>query len=249
MSMVVIDIGTTFIKCGLFQENILKETWRYPTKDSGIIAADLLKRAGNAEFAMSSVSQAAARNIEQSLNKPIYKVSPKGQNFIQGFHPEYGADRVADTVAARTFYAPNSNLAVFALGTCTVLTTIKASGTVDGGFIALGFHRMISELQVASALTQTVKDMNYKKFVLDFGFNTNDQIINGAALGQIGIVERWLRLAREKLGEPLITVATGGNSVILTGQKTNGKNLVDHIDPDLTIKGIHLIANADQRSE
>jgi pantothenate kinase type III len=192
---------------------------------------------------MSSVAPKAAADLEKAIKRPIFKVAPQAQNFIKGFHPEYGADRVADTVAARKFYAPNQNLAVFALGTCTVLTTVLANGTVGGGFIALGYHRMVAELQIASPLADTVKEADYRKYSLDFGFNTNDQIMNGAALAQIGIVERWLKLAKEKLGEPLMAVATGGNAVLLVDQKNGVKKLIDHIDPHLTIKGIYLIAN------
>jgi type III pantothenate kinase len=242
MGLVAIDIGTTLIKCGLFEGNTLKESWRYPTKDSGTIGGDLLKRAGHHNLAMSSVVPEATKNIENAIKRPLFKVTRESQNFIKGLDPEMGADRISDAVAARNFYAPKENLAVFALGTCTVLTTVLANGVVDGGFIALGYHRMISELQVASPLVETVKEANYRKFALEFGFNTNDQIMNGAALAQIGIVERWLKVAYEKLGEPLITVATGGNAVILAGQMAGSKKLIDHIDPDLTIKGIHLIA-------
>jgi pantothenate kinase type III len=243
MKLVAIDIGTTFVKCGRFDGDTLKETWRYPTKDSGTLGADLLQRVGNDELAMSSVAPAAALNIEKAIKRPIFKVTPEGQSFIKGFHPEYGSDRVADTVAARQFYAQQENLAVFALGTCTVLTTILADGVVDGGFIALGYHRMISELQVASPLVETVKEANYKKYAFDFGFTTNDQIMNGAALAQMGIVERWLRLARQKLGKPLVTVATGGNAALLLDKNNGSQNLIDHIDPDLTIKGIQFIAS------
>ncbi len=241
MRLVAIDIGTTFIKCGRFDGDTLKETWRYPTKDSGTVGGDLLNRVGDYELAMSSVAPSAAQNIEKAMKQPIFKITPQSQKFIKDFHPEYGADRVADTVAARQFYAPKENLAVFALGTCTVLTTILASGVVDGGFIALGYHRMISELQVASPLVETIKDADYKKYTFDFGFTTNDQIMNGAALAQVGIVERWLRLVREKIGEPLVTVATGGNAALLVGQNNGSEKLIDHIDPHLTIKGIQLI--------
>jgi pantothenate kinase type III len=243
MRMVVIDIGTTFIKCGRFEGNELKETWRYPTKDSATIGGELLSHVGNDQLAMSSVAPKAAADIEKAIKRPIFKVTPQAQNFIQDFHPDYGADRVADSVAARTFYAPDKNLAVFALGTCTVLTTVLASGVIDGGFIALGYHRMVAELQIASPLIEAVQEIDYKKYALDFGFTTGDQIINGAALAQIGIVERWLRLAREKLGEPIVTVATGGNAVLLIDQKVGSHKLVDYIDPDLTIKGIQLIAS------
>ncbi len=241
MRLVAIDIGTTFIKCGRFEGDSLKETWRYPTKDSATAGADLLNRIGNDDLAMSSVAPWAAQNIEKSIKRKIFKITAPSQNFIKGFQPEYGADRVADTVAARQFYAPGKNLAVFALGTCVVLTTVMADGVVDGGFIALGYHRMIADLQIASPLVETVKNIDYRKYALDFGFNTHDQIVNGAALAQIGIVERWLRLAREKLGEGLVTVATGGNAILLNGQKSGIKPLIDHIDYDLTLKGIQFI--------
>ncbi len=244
MKLVAIDIGTTRIKCGRFDNDTLKESWYYPTKDSASIGGDLLARVGQDDIALSSVAPKATIDIEKALGRKIFKVTPAGQNFIKDFHPEYGSDRVADTVAARMLYAPNKNLAVIAMGTCTVLTTALANGIVDGGFITLGYHRMVSELQVASPLVEAVRGVDYRKYALDFGFTTNDQIINGAALGQIGIVERWLKLTREKLGEPLVTVATGGNAVLLTNIKNEQEKIVDYIDAELTIKGIQLIYNA-----
>ncbi len=242
MSLVAIDIGSTLIKCGRFADNTLKETWHYQTKDSASIGGELLSRIGKDEIAMSSVAPEATQNIEKAINRPIYKISPEGQNFIQGFHPSYGADRACDTVAARELYAKNKNLAVFALGTCTVLTTVFAKGIVGGGFITLGYHSMINGLKLATPLTSTLEEVHYKKFDLGYGFNTNDQIMNGTALAQIGIIERWLKLSQEKMGEPLVSVATGGNAMRLLDNKL-GK-IVDHIDPHLTINGIRLIYNA-----
>ena len=243
MNLVAIDIGTTRIKCGRFEGETLKETWHYATKDSASIGGDLLARVGKDKLAMSSVAPNATADIEKAIGRPIFKVTPGGQNFIKDFHPEYGADRVADTVAARQFYAPNKNLAVIAMGTCTVLTTVLANGVVAGGFITLGFHRMVSELHVASPLIEAVREANYKKYALDFGFTTHDQIVNGSAVGQIGIVQSWLELTRKKLGGPLVTVATGGNAALLMNEG-GSSDIVDHIDQHLTINGIRLIASA-----
>lgn len=245
MNLVAIDVGTTMIKCGCFEGETLKETWQYQTKDSATIGGDLLSRTADSKLAMASVAPAAANDIEKAIKRPIFKINPHTQKFIQGFQPEYGADRVADTVAARLLYAPNKNLAVIALGTCTVLTTILANGAVDGGFITLGFHRMVSELTIAAQLVDTVQAANYENFDLEFGFNTNDQIMNGTALAQIGIVECWLKFARKKLGEPLVTVATGGNAQALLNASIGTEKLADYIDPHLTLKGIRLIATSE----
>lgn len=244
MSLVAIDIGTTLIKCGRFADNDLQETWFYQTKDSASIGGALLSRIGKDEIAMSSVAPQASNDLEKALDRPVFKVNPQLQNFISGFHPLYGADRVCDTVAARELYAKNKNLAVFAFGTCTVLTTVSANGCLGGGFITLGYHSMINGLKIAAQLESTVEEVDYKKFDLDFGFNTKDQIINGTALAQIGIFECWLKLAREQMGGPVVSVATGGNASRLLGN--HRRKIVDYLDPHLTLSGIRLIYNARQ---
>ncbi len=241
MSLVAIDIGTTLIKCGRFIDNELEETWHYRTKDSAGIGGDLVKRVSKDEIALSSVAPQATADLEKAFGRSVFKVTPEGQNFIQDFHPSYGADSVCDAVAARELYAKNKNLAVFALGTCTALTTVSAQGIVGGGFITLGYHSMINGLKIAAQLTSTVEDVDYKKFDLDYGYTTNDQIMNGTALAQIGIVEQWLKLTQEKMGN-VVSVATGGNANRLLDTKM-GK-IVDHLDPHLTINGVRLIYNA-----
>ena len=218
MALVAIDVGNTLIKCGRFDRGNLGETWQYETKDGvengAKIAKDINSRITNDQLAMSTVVPKVGAELEQNIAKPIFKVSPENQKFIKGFNPTCGADRISDAVAARQLYAPSQNLAVLALGTCTVLTTVSSAGVSSGGFITLGLHPMINGLKIAAGLISSLPEIDHQQFDFDFGFNTRDQIINGTALGQIGIIESWLKLTREKLGAPLIVVATGGNATL-----------------------------------
>ncbi len=248
MALVAIDIGNTLIKCGRFRQGILEETWQYETKDGvedgARVSSELISRIADDQLAMASVVPKVAAALEKNIKRTIFKVAFDNQKFIKGINPTCGADRIADAVAGRQLYAPAQNLAVLAMGTCTVLTTVSSSGVSSGGFITLGLEQMIAGLKIAAGLVSDLSEIDQRQFALDFGFNTRDQIVNGTALGQIGIIENWLKLARSKLGEPLITVATGGNATLLSGNNNALGRLIDHIDPHLTLKGVDIIASA-----
>lgn len=149
-------------------------------------------------------------------------------------------------------------VAVIGLGTATTILVISATGLVVGGFIAPGLNLALASLHQHTALLPLLTMDSARQNVeehesgserlidttLALGFDTNSHMLNGIFSGHLGMIRQWLELARERLGCDLFAVATGGFSRSTLFAQANEKyKLFDSIDPQLTLKGIYLIAD------
>ena len=69
---------------------------------------------------------------------------------------------------------------------------------------------------------------------LPLASNTESAIINGTVLSHVGLTEKWLKLAKEKLGQNTVIIATGGWSETLS----HYTQIFEQVDRNLTLKGI-----------
>ena len=72
------------------------------------------------------------------------------------------------------------------------------------------------------------------------GFDTESAMLNGTLLANVGIVEKWIAKGREQLGSEATVVVTGGWS----GAVAAHTEMFNHVDRELTLKGIRILAEA-----
>lgn len=151
---------------------------------------------------------------------------------------QVGADRLANALAARTSYG--APVIVVDFGTATNIDVVDAEGAFRGGAIMPGLMLSAQSLFARAAKLSSVP-LEVPPHALGNSTETAVQsgIVIGAATQAEGLVERIIaELAEENPEAPRPTVvATGGLARTIAGATT----VFDHVDKDLTIRGIYQI--------
>jgi type III pantothenate kinase len=151
---------------------------------------------------------------------------------------QVGADRLANVAAAKKLYGYPA--IVIDLGTATTYDVINADGDYAGGMIAPGVWTSASQLFRRGSRLFPVKLEKPKKII---GTETGDSIKSGIYYGTIdqidGLVNRISEQAKFK--NPRV-VATGGYAEVFCSESKT----VQHIDKDLTLKGLQIIFDSNK---
>src|SRR6516164_2768919 len=126
-----------------------------------------------------------------------------------------GADRLVNCVATHDRYKGPAIVVDF--GTATTFDILSAEALHQGAAMLP---------RVAVARTQSV-----------IGKDTIPAMQSGLYWGYIGLIEGLVARIREEYGKPMTVIATGGLANLFHKQTP----VIDHLDPDLTIRGLILI--------
>ena len=143
-----------------------------------------------------------------------------------------GADRLCNTVAAHERY-PGAVIVVD-FGTATNFDIVSESGAFDGSVIAPGANLSIEALHQAAALLPRVAIARAHKVI---GRDTVTSMQSGVYWGYVGLITGLINGIKAEYGKPMTVVATGGLSHLFRPDI----GCIDHIDPDLTMRGLMLI--------
>jgi type III pantothenate kinase len=143
-----------------------------------------------------------------------------------------GADRVANATAAQDRY--KKPLMVVDFGTATNFDIVDKNGNYCGGIIAPGPNLSLQALEMAAAQLPHIAIGRPPTVV---GRNTIGAMQSGVFWGYVGLIEGLIRRIREERAEKMGVVATGGLAPLFAG----ATELIDKVDPDLTLWGLRLI--------
>ncbi len=143
-----------------------------------------------------------------------------------------GADRICNAVAAQDRY--QAPLMVVDFGTSTNFDIVDKAGNYCGGVLAPGPNLAVLALEMAAAQLPRVSIERPPTVV---GRSTVPAMQSGVFWGYIGLVEGLVRRIREERGEAMGVVATGGLAPLFAKETA----VIDKVDPDLTLWGLHLI--------
>jgi type III pantothenate kinase len=147
---------------------------------------------------------------------------------------EVGADRLLNALAAhRRFAGP---LVVVDFGTATTFDVVDGDGGYIGGVIAPGINLSIEALHRAAARLPRI-GIGRPQAVI--GRSTVPAMQSGVYWGYVGLVEGLIARIKGEYGAPLKVVATGGLAPLFA----EGTMTIEHIDPDLTLDGLRLLAD------
>ncbi|MBT9609707.1 type III pantothenate kinase [Aquabacterium sp.] len=228
MPFLVIDIGNTRLKWGLYAE---------PTPDAQLLAhgavvlEDIdglwqrhwraLPSRPSAMLGCVVAGEAIKRRVEEQLMQgwglAAHWVSSSAQagGVVNGYeHPQrLGSDRWAAIIGARRRAVqhdpakPPPVLAVM-VGTAVTVDAVDASGRFLGGLILPGFGLMYRALESGTAGLKVPTGE-----VSDFPTNTSDALMSGGTDAIAGAIERSLRRLRVQTGcEPLLIMSGGAVS-------------------------------------
>ncbi len=143
-----------------------------------------------------------------------------------------GADRLCNTVAAHERY--KGAVIVVDFGTATNFDIVAENGDFDGSVIAPGANLSIEALHQAAALLPRVAIHRAQQVI---GRDTVASMQSGVYWGYVGLIDGLITRIKAEYGKPMTVVATGGLAHLFRPDIP----AIEHIEPDLTIRGLMLI--------
>ena len=148
-----------------------------------------------------------------------------------------GADRLVNAVAAhQAFGGP---LIVIDFGTATTFDVVGADGAYEGGVIAPAVQHSVEALYRAAALLPRVPVERPESVI---GKDTVPAMKSGIYWGYVGLIEGLVSRIKAEYGGAMRVVATGGLAPIYA----DACDAIDQVDPDLTLRGLALIHEANR---
>ena len=143
-----------------------------------------------------------------------------------------GADRLCNTVAAHERY--KGAVIVVDFGTATNFDIVAENGDFDGSVIAPGANLSIEALHQAAALLPRVAIHRAQNVI---GRDTVPAMQSGVYWGYVGLIDGLISRIKTEYAKPMTVVAPGGLAHLFRPDIP----AIEHIDPDLTIRGMMLI--------
>ena len=156
------------------------------------------------------ITNVAKLAAEKILKKDVMVVGPglkTGLNIMLDNPSEMGADRVADAVAAMTFYPVP--LVIVDMGTATTVSVVDEKKRFMGGMILPGVRISLDALTARASQLSGISIEEPKRLI---GRNTVDCMKSGILYGNAAAVDGIVDRIEEYLGQDVTVIATGGMS-------------------------------------
>ena len=142
-----------------------------------------------------------------------------------------GADRAVNAIAAQVLVAGEKIVVSF--GTATTFDHIGADGSYMGGSIAPGVNLSLDALYSAAAMLPRIA-IEPPPTESVIGRDTVGQMQIGIYWGYVGLIEGLLARMKDEIAKPVKVIATGGLAPLFQQHS----HLFDHVEPDLTLRGL-----------
>ena len=250
--LLAIDVGNTNIVIGVFRDATLVHSWRLTTirertsDELGILISNLcdryeIRQTDISGIVIASVVPPLTGTLIAMVTEYFGRVPLLFEPAVNGSMPilydnphEVGADRVVNGIAAFEAYGRGLPIIVVDFGTATTFDAISAKGEYLGGVICPGPQISADALfQRAAKLPR----IDVKKPARVIGTNTVNSMQSGLFWGYVDMVEGLVRRMKAELGGAAVVVATGGLASIVAPESA----LIEHVDPELTLRGLRLV--------
>lgn len=249
--LLVLDIGNTNIKVGLFEGIVLKHSWRlavdkhstadeYGVKMESFFLHLRIPISGVDGIIFSSVIPSLNYTIEHmcSIYFPDVSVMQVHAGLRTDLKIEYdspqrlGSDRICNAVAARRLYGDRCLITVD-FGTATSFGVVL-DDVFLGGLICPGFKISSNALTEHTAMLPKVEYIKPERII---GRNTEHCIQSGILYGYVGQLEYLVRKITAELNQPAYVIGTGGMGDLFASET----DCVDAYNPTLTLQGLAFI--------
>ena len=250
--LLTIDIGNTNVTFGVFEGEHIKATWRVSTAihrmpdEYANLMLSLMERQGVKAAQIDDVVICSVVPplllIFEEVCKRYLKKTPlvveagvkTGVRIDMDNPREVGPDRIVNAVAAHHLYG--GPVIVIDMGTATTMDVVAKGGKYIGGAIAPGIAIATEALFTRTAVLPRIELSLPKKAI---GRNTVAAMQSGIVFGYIGLIEGLITRIQAELDEKAKVVAVGGFATLMA----RATDLIDEINPDLTLIGLRLIYN------
>jgi type III pantothenate kinase len=254
--LLALDVGNTNLVCAVFDGETLQGQWRmathqHRTPDEYALALQQLM----------ALHQVAPQTIDAAIMSSVVPaiLHPLAQSIRHFFHTEpmilgaegvdlgikvdidrpqeAGADRLVNAHAA--YHTYGGNVVVLDFGTATTFDVINEAGSYIGGVIAPGINLSVDALHQAAAKLPRIAITTPEKVI---GRHTVEAMQSGVYHGYVSLVEGLIHKIQAEYGAPLTVVATGGLAPLFA----KATEAIEHLDRDLTIRGLQMIHGLNQ---
>jgi type III pantothenate kinase len=249
--LLVVDAGNTNVVVAVHDGREWRGIWRIATeagRTSDEYAVWLLTLLGHSGLKREEISAAVIGTVVPAalyhlrrLVRDWFSVEPlvARSTLDWGFEikvdnpEEVGADRLLNSLAGhQKFGGP---LVVIDFGTATTFDVVDNGGAYLGGVIAPGINLSLEALHRAAARLPRI-GIGRPQAVI--GRNTVAAMQSGIYWGYVAMIEGLVARIQGEYGGGLKVVGTGGLAPLLA----EGATVISHIDPDLTLDGLKLLA-------
>ena len=248
--LLTIDTGNTNTVLGVFDEDVLRDSWRVKSDarntadELALTFRGLLADTPVTGIAACSTVPAVLRELRTMLSRyyadiPTVLVEPgvrTGVGILMDNPKEVGTDRVCNTAAAH--HLVDGPCIVVDFGTSTNFDVINERGDFVGGALAPGIEISLDALAARAAQLRKVELVAPRSPI---GKNTVEALQSGILYGFAGQVDGMVRRLSVALvpDDPasVQVIATGGLATLVVDHSET----VTRYEPDLTLLGLRLI--------
>lgn len=256
--LLAIDLGNTnvvFALCDITgEEPLIRTRWRIatdPRRTADEYAVWLLQLMAIEGYARTDVTQVIIGSV---VPRAVHNLTVLGHKYF-GVVPlvagqgdaawgmeidvdqpsALGADRALNAIAAHHRHA--GDLIVIDFGTATTFDVVDFNGAYKGGIIAPGINLSLDALVNNTAkLPRIAMEAPGDQSVI--GRNTESQMLIGVFWGYVAMMEGLVARMQTEIGRRATVIATGGLAALFHSHT----RLFDHVDHDLTLTGLTLLA-------
>lgn len=234
MQSIVVDLGNTSVKYGIFEGDALIKQGHFQELDE--LPQELLQQPY--ENAIIATVAGNTQSIKERLVVHGKLIELSAQTALPVLNqyktPQtLGVDRIAAAVGANYFF-PNRNCLVFDAGTCITHEFITSDGSYQGGGIAPGIAMKFKALHTFTKRLPLVEQTS-EAYPLT-GQTTQESIQSGVLHGTVaelnGIIQQYSAKAAD-----LVVILCGGDAGFFES-KLKGRIFVI---PELVLIGLHRI--------
>lgn len=256
--ILVMDAGNSNIILGVYDNDNLVYNWRMETdrhKTEDEYAMQVKAFFNHEGISFKQIEGAIISSVVppimfelQTMFEKYFHIKPlivgpgvkTGLNIKYENPREVGADRIVNAISALAEYGGGGQpLVIVDFGTAITYCYLNEKGDYMGGAIAPGIGISTEALYTRASKLPRIEIARPPQIV---GKNTVTAMQAGIFYGFIGQVEGIVnRMKKQSKLEPLV-IATGGLASLIA----NETQMIDVVDPYLTLKGLHIIYKRNQ---
>ena len=248
MISIVINVGNTNVRFGLFEDDQCTTSWiintkPYRTRDEFFVQFKILYQTYNVDVTKVDkiIIGSVVPQLTHDISSDLYKihgleaviVDRKTHSPVHHKSNQMGTDIYANLVAAHFLY-PDKKKIILDFGTALTASCIDKDGEVLGVIIAPGIITSLNSLVKQTAQLPEI-ELTKPKSVL--GHDTVSCMTSGMVYGFLGMVEGFIDRINEEVKDNCFVIATGGVSHVYQPLT----NKIDVADKLHTLKGLYFL--------